>query len=201
MNILIIPEDFRKDQYMLKPLIQGMMRELGKPRVKVAVCQDPLLGGITEAMKWKKIEQILDEYKGMVDLYLLLVDRDGEEHRHLRLANIETKAVEKLRVLNKGRLLTEHAWQEIEVWMLAAVDDLPSTWSWGDIRQERDPKEVYYNKYVKLKKLTNDPGYGRTALGQIAGSKYRRVRQLCPEDVGNLENRILQHLQGENDNG
>ena len=47
MKILVIPEDFRKDQYILKPIITAMMAKLGKPRTKVMVCQDPLLGGIT----------------------------------------------------------------------------------------------------------------------------------------------------------
>lgn len=47
MKILVIPEDFRKDQYILKPIITAIMAKLGKPRTKVMVCQDPLLGGIT----------------------------------------------------------------------------------------------------------------------------------------------------------
>ncbi len=48
MNILVIPEDFRKDQYMLKPIIIAMMEALGKPKTKVRVCQDPLLRGVSE---------------------------------------------------------------------------------------------------------------------------------------------------------
>ncbi len=28
MNVLVIPEDFRKDQYMLKPIITAMMEAL-----------------------------------------------------------------------------------------------------------------------------------------------------------------------------
>lgn len=41
MNVLVIPEDFRKDQYMLKPIIEAMLKAKGK-MVKVRVCQDPL---------------------------------------------------------------------------------------------------------------------------------------------------------------
>ena len=29
MNILVIPEDFRKDQYILKPLVFRLFRRLG----------------------------------------------------------------------------------------------------------------------------------------------------------------------------
>ena len=28
MNVLVIPEDFRKDQYILKPIVQAMMADL-----------------------------------------------------------------------------------------------------------------------------------------------------------------------------
>jgi len=59
MNVLVIPEDFRKDQYMLKPIVMAMMKEVGKPKARVRVCQDPLLGGISEALKWERIEEIM----------------------------------------------------------------------------------------------------------------------------------------------
>ena len=77
MNILVIPEDFRKDQYMLKPIISAMLAKLEKPRAKVKVCQDPLLGGVSEALKWERIEEIIDQYRGMFNLFLLCLDRDG----------------------------------------------------------------------------------------------------------------------------
>ena len=51
MNILVIPEDFRKDQYILKPLVSRLFWHLGAPNPRVEVCRDPLLGGIGEALK------------------------------------------------------------------------------------------------------------------------------------------------------
>ncbi len=51
MNILIIPEDFRKDQYILKPLFTRLFRSIGKPRVRIEICRDPLLGGVGEALR------------------------------------------------------------------------------------------------------------------------------------------------------
>ena len=35
MNVLIIPEDFRKDQYILKPILEAMLAAVGKPQAKV----------------------------------------------------------------------------------------------------------------------------------------------------------------------
>ncbi len=52
MNVLVIPEDFRKDQYVLKPIIQKMMQAIGLS-ARVEVCRDPLLGGVGEALKWE----------------------------------------------------------------------------------------------------------------------------------------------------
>ena len=35
MNVLIIPEDFRKDQYLLKPLFSRLFSTLGRPSIHV----------------------------------------------------------------------------------------------------------------------------------------------------------------------
>ena len=51
MNVLIIPEDLRNDQYVLKPIISALLQNLGKPRANVQVCRDPLLGGIKQALR------------------------------------------------------------------------------------------------------------------------------------------------------
>lgn len=149
MNVLVIPEDFRKDQYMLKPIIAAMMKELGKPNAKVRVCQDPLLGGVSEALKWERIEEIINRYKGMVSLFLLCVDRDGREGRKGVLENIEQQAAN---ILTPGRLLLgENAWQEIEVWVLAG-HNLPADWNWQDIRSEVNPKEIYFLPFARAAK-------------------------------------------------
>ncbi|MBR8834429.1 MAG: hypothetical protein DSM106950_10440 [Stigonema ocellatum SAG 48.90 = DSM 106950] len=187
MNVLVIPEDFRKDQYMLKPIFMAMMKEVGKPNVKVRVCQDPLLGGVNEALKWERIKEIIERYKGMVNLFLLCVDRDGKEGRKGALASIEQQAVN---ILTGGRLLlAENAWQEIEVWVLAG-HDLPSDWNWQVIRNEVNPKETYFLPLATQRKLLDAPGEGRKTLAEEAARRYERIRQLCPEDIADLEDRI-----------
>ena len=39
MNVLIIPEDFRTDQHILKPLFEKLFRDIGKPQAKVRICR------------------------------------------------------------------------------------------------------------------------------------------------------------------
>jgi hypothetical protein len=186
MRVLVIPEDFRKDQYMLKPIINALMKSLGKPSAKIRICQDPLLGGVSEALKWENIESIINQYP-MVDLFLLCVDRDGKEGRKVALDKLETKAYQ---ILGNRRLfLAENAWQEIEVWVLAG-QDLPSDYNWQVIRQEINPKETYFLPFSQQRRLLDAPGEGRKPLAEEAARRYDRVRQLCPEDIGNIEDRI-----------
>ncbi len=191
MNVLIIPEDFRKDQYVLKPLVEAMMAAAGRPRARVRVCQEPLMGDVNQALKWERIQEVLDRYRGMVDLYLLLVDRDGDPHRRERIDKIEVRAAE---ALPASRVLFgENAWQEIEVWVLAG-HDLPAEWVWAEVRAHPHPKEAYFEPFSRSGGLFDTPGGGRQSLARVAAARYERVRQLCPEDVGALEKRIRNHL-------
>jgi hypothetical protein len=187
MNVLVIPEDFRKDEFILKPIISAMLTAVGRPRAKVRVCKDPLLGGISQALDGENIRNIITRYRGMVQLFLLCVDRDGEEGRRTRLNQLEKMAGE---LLAGDRIFfAENAWQEVEVWVLAGID-LPADWSWAEIREERDPKERYFKPIAASKRVLEEPGEGRKTLAEEAAGRYNRIRRLCPEDIGQLEQRI-----------
>ncbi len=125
MKVLILAEDFVKDEFLLQPIIQAMMKSVGKPKAKVKVCRDPRFHGTGEALKWEYVEQALRRHRGMVDLFLLCVDRDGNAHRHVVLGNLENEAKA---VIGEGRaFLAENAWQEVEVWVLMGHELLPIT--------------------------------------------------------------------------
>ncbi|MEB3337906.1 MAG: hypothetical protein VKJ46_10610 [Leptolyngbyaceae bacterium] len=186
MNVLIIPEDFRKDQYFLKPIIKAMLDKLGKPTARVQVCVNPRLQGVSEALKWDNIAAIIDQY-GMVDLFLLCIDRDGNGDRKAKLTNLEQRAAE---VLGKGdrKFLAENAWQEIEVWVLAG-HELPKEWVWKEIRANANPKENYFYPYLEQRGFSKDD-IGLKQASQAAANRYGRIRQLCPEDIQHLEDQI-----------
>lgn len=190
MNVLVIPEDFVKDQYVLKPIISAMLRELVNKTAKVRVCQDPRLHGVSEALDWNNIALIINRYKGMIDLFLLCVDRDGNAGRRVALDEIERKAAE---IVGNRMFLAEHAWQEIEVWALAGCDGLPRDWSWEAIRSEVHPKERYFEPFAGQRKLLEEPGGGREKLAEESAKHYKGLRQRCSE-VGALEARIRDWL-------
>jgi len=55
---------------------------------------------------------------------------------------------------------------------------------------EPNPKELYYQPFAKSCGVWDRLGDGRKLLGEEAAENYRRIRQLCKEDVLNLENRL-----------
>ena len=114
--------------------------------------------------------------------------------RQIRLDQLENQASGILRVEQK--LLGENAWQEIEVWVLAGITR-PHDWVWRDVRNEENPKERYFEPIVRSRGVLDFPGEGRKLLAEEAARHYRRIRQLCREDILNLETRIRTWI-GEN---
>lgn len=183
MNVLIIPEDFRKDQFILKPLFLGLFRAIGKPHAHIEICKKPLLGGIGEAMKSERVAEVVEEHKGMTDIFILCVDRDGDTNRRQRLDSLE-------REFGTGQtFFAENAWEELETWLLAGVD-LPEDWRWQNVRAEVSVKEKYFNPLAMQRNVVDTPGEGREVLGKEAACNIRAIRQKCPEDFNALAQRL-----------
>ncbi len=194
VRVLVIPEDFRKDQYILKPIFGRLLRDLGRPSAKVIVCQDPLLGGIGEALKRDRMEEIVERYRGMVDLFVLCVDRDGNKSRRARLDRLEETLGETLRETGGGTFLAENAWEELETWVLAGLK-LPRGWRWSRVRAEVSVKERYFDVVVQERKLADHPGSGRQPLAKEASQQIDTIRRKCSEDFGALAKRVEDALR------
>lgn len=174
MRVLIVPEDVRKDQYLLKPLFDRLFRSLRRSTARVEVCQDPRLGGVGEALKTERLAEIVEQYRGMTDLFILCVDRDGDVNRRQRLDWIEGK-------FDHGKgFLAENAWEELETWTLAGLT-LPDEWRWDEVRAAVDVKERYFDELARRRGLSDAPGAGasgwarkpRTGLTQSDGSALK----------------------------
>ena len=186
MNVLVIPEDFRKDQYLLKPLIEQLMALHGKPRAKVRICNPPLLQGVTEALKSERLQEIVERYP-FVDLFLLCVDRDGVEGRRQRLDQIERE------FSGIKPFIATNAWEELETWTLAGLP-LPRDWSWQAVRSEVSVKEVYFEPLARQLQLDDGPGGGRKALGALAARSVQVIIDKCSEDFGQLDREVQRYL-------
>ncbi len=183
MRVLVIPEDFRNDQYLMKPLFQRLFRTLGWRHAHIRICRDPLLGGIGEALKDERIQQIMTQYRGTMDIFILCVDRDGNEGRQERLKEIEK------RFGNDRHFFAENAWEEIETWALAGLK-LPKNWDWKRVRAEVHVKETYFEPLARLRGVANSHSGGREELGEEAARNVPAIRMKCPEDFDTLAKRI-----------
>ena len=183
MNVLIIPEDFRNDQYILKPLFSRLFRSFFKRVVHVDVCRDPLLGGVGEALKSERIAEVVRKHRGMTDIFILCIDRDGDANRRQSLNRLEAE-------FHNGQIfLAENAWEEIETWILAGLN-LPADWDWKTVRAEIQVKESYFQPIVTQRGLSDAPGDGRKPLAEVASRRINAIRQKCPEDFDNLARRL-----------
>jgi hypothetical protein len=192
VNVLVIAEDFVKDQHLLQPIIEAMVRALGMGRPRVRICRDPRFHGTSEALQWEHVERVVDRYRYRFELFLLCVDRDGNQTRRAVLDHLESRAQAKLS--SGGLFLAENAWQEVEVWLLMG-HDLPAGWDWRKIRAEPHPKEQYYVRFAQERGVAHLVGEGRQKLAREAAGRYPRIRQRCREDVQNLETRIKAWLE------
>ena len=188
MRVLVIPEDSRKDKYILKPLFESLFRSVGKPKARIRVCEDPVLGGVREALKSSRISEVTRRHGGMTQIIILCVDRDGNRQRCLRLRDME-------REFGNGFVfLAENAWEELETWVLAGLD-LPYEWQWSDVRAEVHVKERYFEPLVIERGLSDEPDGGRKVLGEEASRRIGTIRQKCPDDFDALARRLEGAIQ------
>lgn len=185
MRVLVIPEDFTKDQYILKPILTRLIRDMGRANARIVICQDPRLGGIDEALKVERLSEIVERYEGMTDIFILCVDRDGEKGRRRILDRIEADF--------GSTFLAENAWEELETWVLAGLN-LPSYWRWSDVRAEIHVKEQYFNELARDQGVDDRLGEGRDVLGRKAARRISVIRQKCPEDFDTLARRLEEML-------
>ena len=183
MKVLVIPEDFRHDQYILKPLFKRLFATIGRRAARIRICQGPLLGGVGEALKSERIKEVIDQHGGMTDIFILCVDRDGVQGRRTRLDQIEGE-------FGADRtFFAENAWEEIETWALAGLN-LPEGWNWTEIRAKVQVKETYFKPLAEQRGVADGPGGGRKVLGEEAARHIPAIRQKCSEDFDALARRL-----------
>lgn len=179
MKVLIIPEDPRKDQYILKPIFDRLFASFHKPNTKIVVCTNPSMRGINDALKQERLAEVFERYP-MFDIFVLCVDRDGITTRRNRLDQLEQ---------TNSRLIAVNAWEELETWVLAGVD-LPKDWVWADIRADVSVKERYFEPFARQRGVDDGPGGGRKTLGEEAARRLTGIRQKCPEDFDRVAQRL-----------
>jgi hypothetical protein len=186
MKVMVIPEDPTLDQYILKPVVEHLFEDLNRP-ARVAVLKDPHLRGVSQALDKEILSQIFDQWR-MMDVFLLIVDRDCESRRQTQLdARIAEAA-------SRGKILIGClAIEEVEAWALALHREELSD-GWREVRRECHPKDRYFDPLARRKKWRQALGRGRVEAMRALRGNWRAIKNLCPE-LEDLRARIADRLQ------
>jgi hypothetical protein len=178
VKVLVIPEDPTLDQYILRPIVTKLFADLGRT-LQIEILFRPRLRGVSEALDSVKLAGVVGSFP-MVDLFLVIVDRDGIESR---AAVARAREAEHAR-----RLVVCLAVEEIEVWMLA-IHHTSLDRPWREIREEIKPKDRFAHPFLKERAPKLDLGQGRVwAMRELSG-QWRGVLDRCPE-IKELKRRI-----------
>lgn len=172
-RVLIILEDPTYDRYIVQPVVERLLRDIKKPKVRVDVLTDPRMGGVSYVFARQNWEKILQKYP-MVDVFIVVVDSDCEEGRKEKLVSLRSW-VQGRQAVSVGVLAIE----EVEVWLLAGyVDKLSSPWK--TVRAHCNPKEAFYQPFVESEQNRGVAG-GRRSLMQHTLRNLRGLMHRCPE--------------------
>jgi len=165
--------------FILQPLGERILKEVGKTNAKVEVLTNPKVSGFEHARD--QVEEICERYKHF-DLILFLPDRDGKEGREVSLEQLTDKLQKK-----NFPFIAVAAKEEVETWLLAGHKN-KLTRAWGEIQNDSDVKEnefrVFINKYGD-----EGPGEGRERLMKETLKNFSGLKQSCPE-IENLISKI-----------
>jgi hypothetical protein len=176
-RVLIIPEDPTYNGYILQPLVERMLSELGKPNARVAVLTNPKLNGYVHAVSAIKGD-LADRY-GHLDLWLFLPDGD-------RAGNLEQ--LENELAGRSVHLFCCAAQPEVEAWLLAGHRDKLGI-GWPQVREHRRLKEDVFDPFLAQYGDSRSPGGGRERLIRETLNNYRGLLSVCPE-LATLEDRL-----------
>jgi hypothetical protein len=182
-KVLVIPEDPTYNGYLLKPLVERLLDEAGKPKAQVLILRDPKTGGFSDACDLIQSGKLRDRY-GYYDLWLFLPD--GDQARVLQTLEDGVKD-------QKARLIASYLTPEVEVTLIAGHPQA-DTKGWQAKKEHPRFKEDIFVPFLTEFGNPTAPGDGRQRLMLEALKNYPRIKQLVPE-VADLEKRIATALE------
>jgi hypothetical protein len=168
-RVLVIPEDPTYNGYILRPLAEKMLEEVGRPNAHVMVLTNPKLDGYDHAVQAVKGE--LRERYGHFDLWLFLPDADRASNLDALEHALEGKGI---------RLKCCAAQPEVEAWLLAGHRKHLGL-EWSEIRAHPRLKEEVFEPFLARHGDLRRPGRGRESLMRETLSNYRSLLEMCPE--------------------
>jgi len=183
VRVLVIPEDPFNNGYILKPLVDAVLADVGKPLAKTQILINPRLRGYDHALKAIR-EDLPDRYR-FWDLWIFFPDADRAGPDAMQA--LETD------LLGKGvSLLCCPAQPETEIYCCAAHPKALGI-SWEEARQHPRLKEEIFGPLLNRYGDRNRVGEGRDLLIGMALKNLPHFYRLCPE-IKALRDRIDSHF-------
>jgi hypothetical protein len=177
MKVAVVCEDHTHDQFILRPLLEAALATLGKPRARVHIVSNPRLTGFDNLIR--RLCEIVVRYELLADVIVVAFDVDCEDGRDGR-SHKRSRVQQALSACQSPKVATVGAVQELEVWALwgsRGTLGIP----WSTIREERHPKEVFFEPLVtQADRLTSDGGRSRLMELSLTPN-IRSLTQGCPE--------------------
>lgn len=178
-RVLVIPEDPTNNGYILKPLMQAILEDVGKPKAKVTVLTNPKVEGYDAAVK--AIRGELAERYGYWDLWIFMPDADLAEADAMRQLEDELAA-------RKIRLLCCPAQPEVEVYACVPYRGEIKE-GWEQARKDKNFKENVFEPLLAKHGDARRAGKGRDWMIAEALQNLEALYKFCPE-IKDLRERI-----------
>lgn len=183
-RVLVIPEDPTHNGYILKPLVEMVLKSAGKSAAKVTMLTSPKLKGYNQAVS--SVRHELAGRYGHMDLWLFVPDAD-------RASAPAMKELESHLTEQGVTLLCCPAVPEVEVYACVAYDnELPLPWQ--EAREHPQFKEAVFEPLLATHGDVKRPGGGRGDMTQKSIHNSGRLFARCPE-IAILKDRIAALVQ------
>lgn len=189
--MLVIPEDPTQDRYILKPLTEALLKDVGRPAGKVEVLTSPRLRGYSPALTAIR-KDLPDRYKHFhLWLFFPDLDRERPDARQDAMRRLEGDLAEQ-----QVKLLCCVAEPEVEIFACVAfLKELLERWkTWDQIRTHPQMKEEVFEPLRKQRGDDRQAGGGRKAMTNASVQSLPLLYRLCPE-VKRLRDRIAEHIE------
>ncbi len=182
VQVLVIPEDPTNNGYILKPVVDMVLAEAGKPAAKVRVLGNPRVRGYDDAVR--VVRKDLASRYGFMDLWLFLPDADRASSGAMQVLEEDLHA-------QGVTLLCCPAVPEVEVY--ACVAYRGEIASWQEVRADPRMREAYFDPLLEKHGDRRKPGRGRRMMIERSLRSRRAFFQLCPE-IADLRDRVQASL-------
>lgn len=179
VQVLVIPEDPTNNGYILKPVVEMVLAEAGKPAAKVQVLGSPRVRGYDDAVRAVR-RDLASRYRFM-DLWLFLPDADRASSAAMQGLEDDLRA-------QGVTLLCCPAVPEVEVYACVAYREEIAV-SWQQVRAHPKMKESYFDPLLAQHGDRRQPGGGRRKMIEQSLASRRAFLQLCPE-IAQLRDRV-----------